>query len=435
VNPLASFGALFFVPQITDRFLDRTSGHLPSSPALKNKNNEGSMSARKNLEIEYLRGAAVAMTLLSHVNMMLPFHADTLLRIFSVFMPWTGVDLFFCISGFVVSKAYLDYFDKHRAQGQPGLAAACFWLRRAYRLLPTAWLWILLPLLFSIVFNQSNAFGSWYDNLRSFTAVATFTGNIAHYQSLLGSSPQYWSLALEEQFYFVFPFFLLFITSPRWRVIVLFALIALQFGVDRNPFGHPMSILTYFRLDAMLWGILLCLFTRTRLYRQIEPRELGQSSTRSMFCTLFLLYMLGAVAIQLIAMPIAVGMVALVAVLIVWLASYEKGYIYCPAFIRGFMQWAGSRSYGLYVIHVFTNHLSTEIWTRVAASQGVPLDGRFTLELLATSLVLLVVLSELNYRFIETPLRQRGAEIARRKLSHEAPAVTAGATAEPLPVK
>jgi peptidoglycan/LPS O-acetylase OafA/YrhL len=87
------------------------------------------------------------------------------------------------------------------------------------------------------------------------------------------------------------------------------------------------------------------------------------------------------------------------------------------------------------VIHVFTNHLSTEIWTRVAASQGVPLDGRFTLELLATSLVLLVVLSELNYRFIETPLRQRGAEIARRKLSHETPAVTAGATAEPLPVK
>ncbi|MHB2061213.1 acyltransferase family protein [Pseudomonas fluorescens] len=395
------------------------------------------MSSRKNLEIEYLRGAAVAMTLLSHVNMLLPFHVDVLLRIFSIFMPWTGVDLFFCISGFVVSKAYLDYFDKHRAQGQFGLAAACFWLRRAYRLLPTAWLWILIPLIFSIAFNQSNIFGSWFDNLRSFTAVATFSGNLANqYNSLLGPSPQYWSLALEEQFYFVFPFFLLFITAPRWRVIALFALIALQFGLDRNPFGNPASsMLSSFRLDAMLWGILLCLFTRTRLYQQIEPVGLGQGMLKPLLCTLFLLYMLGAIATQLIAMPIAVGLIAIVAVLIVWLASYQKGYIYCPAVLRGFMQWLGSRSYGLYVIHVFANHLSTEIWTRVAASQDVPLDGRFTLELLLTSVGLLLVLSELNYRFIETPLRLRGAEIARRKLNQEAAPEPAEADVARLPAK
>lgn len=395
------------------------------------------MSSRKNLEIEYLRGAAVAMTLLSHVNMLLPFHVDVLLRIFSIFMPWTGVDLFFCISGFVVSKAYLDYFDKHRAQGQFGLAAACFWLRRAYRLLPTAWLWILIPLIFSIAFNQSNIFGSWFDNLRSFTAVATFSGNLANqYNSLLGPSPQYWSLALEEQFYFVFPFFLLFITAPRWRVIALFALIALQFGLDRNPFGDPASsMLSSFRLDAMLWGILLCLFTRTRLYQQIEPVGLGQGMLKPLLCTLFLLYMLGAIATQLIAMPIAVGLIAIVAVLIVWLASYQKGYIYCPAVLRGFMQWLGSRSYGLYVIHVFANHLSTEIWTRIAASQDVPLDGRFTLELLLTSVGLLLVLSELNYRFIETPLRLRGAEIARRKLNQEAAPEPAEADVARLPAK
>ncbi|MCY0111832.1 acyltransferase [Pseudomonas monsensis] len=395
------------------------------------------MSSRKNLEIEYLRGAAVAMTLLSHVNMLLPFHVDVLLRIFSIFMPWTGVDLFFCISGFVVSKAYLDYFDKHRAQGQFGLAAACFWLRRAYRLLPTAWLWILIPLIFSIAFNQSNIFGSWFDNLRSFTAVATFSGNLANqYNSLLGPSPQYWSLALEEQFYFVFPFFLLFITAPRWRVIALFALIALQFGLDRNPFGDPASsMLSSFRLDAMLWGILLCLFTRTRLYQQIEPVGLGQGMLKPLLCTLFLLYMLGAIATQLIAVPIAVGLIAIVAVLIVWLASYQKGYIYCPAVLRGFMQWLGSRSYGLYVIHVFANHLSTEIWTRVAASQDVPLDGRFTLELLLTSVGLLLVLSELNYRFIETPLRLRGAEIARRKLNQEAAPERAEADVARLPAK
>lgn len=394
------------------------------------------MSHRKNLEIEYLRGVALAMTLLCHLSLLLPFHADTFLRIFSIFMPWTGVDLFFCISGFVVSKAYLDYFDKHREQGRFGLAAACFWLRRAYRLLPSAWLWILIPLVFSVAFNQSNAFGSWFDNIRSFTAVATFSANLAKHYDLIATSPQYWSLALEEQFYFVFPLFLLFVTVPRWRVIALIALIALQFSLDRNPFGTPVSrMLSDFRLDAMLWGILLCLFTRTRLYKEIEPHGLGQGVLKPLLCTLFLLYMLGAVAIQLIALPIAVGMVAIVSVIIVWLASYQKGYIYCPVPLRGLMQWLGSRSYALYVIHMFANHLSTEIWTRIAASRGVPLDSSFTLELLVTSIGMLLVLSELNYRFVETPLRQRGAEIAQRKLRHEtvpAPVVT---DAEPLPVK
>ena len=165
------------------------------------------MSSSKNWEIEYLRGVAILMTLVTHVNLLLPFHADFLDKVFNVYSPWSGVDLFFCISGFVVSKSYLDYFDKHRAQGNFGIAAVSFWIRRAYRLLPTAWLWILIPLVFSIFFNQSNAFDSWYNNLRSFAAVATFSGNLANqFGVLLGPNSVYWSLALEEQFYFVFPF-------------------------------------------------------------------------------------------------------------------------------------------------------------------------------------------------------------------------------------
>jgi hypothetical protein len=48
---------------------------------------------------------------------------------------------------------------------------------------------------------------------------------------------------------------------------------------------------------------------------------------------------------------------------------------------------------------------------------------------------LLVLLSELNYRFIETPLRLRGAEIARRKLNQEASPLPATVDVEPLPTK
>jgi len=377
------------------------------------------MSTRKNKEIEYLRGAAILMTVLTHLPQLLPFHDSSLLSLFNVYSPWTGVDLFFCISGYVVSKAYLDYFDSHREQNRFGLAATSFWIRRAYRLLPTAWLWVLIPLAFSIFFNESNAFQSWFYNLRSFTAVATFTGNLANqYGLLLGPNSVYWSLALEEQFYLIFPLFLLLVTSARWRVIILLALIALQFGFDRNGFAAPPAPMLFsFRLDAMMWGIVLCLFSRTSLYKDIEPVALGASIFKRLATTLFLLYLLGAIAGQMIAVPIAVGLVAMTAVVIVWLASYQKGYIYCPSVFQSLFEWLGSRSYALYVVHIFAYHLSTEIWTRIASTGGATLGAGHTIELLLTALLIMVVCSELNYRFVETPLRRRGAEIARRRMA------------------
>lgn len=377
------------------------------------------MSLTKNIEIEYLRGIAIVMTVLTHSSQLLPFHSEFFVKLFNVYSPWTGVDLFFCISGFVVSKAYLDYFDKNRVEGRYGLAAASFWIRRAYRLLPTAWLWVLIPLAFSILYNQSNAFGSWFDNLRSFTAVATFTGNLANqYGLLLGPNSVYWSLGLEEQFYFIFPLFLLLVTSNRWRVISLLAMIAIQFGLDRNAFAAPPAgMLSSFRVDAMMWGILLCLFTRTSLYRELEPTALGAGTIKRLIVTAFLVYMLGAIAAQMIATPIAVGLIAMTAVIIVWLASYQKGYIYCPGVLSKMLQWFGSRSYALYVIHMFAYHLSTEIWSRVATERGLTLAQGFTTELVATSILIMLVLSELNFRYVETPLRRKGAEIARRKMA------------------
>lgn len=376
------------------------------------------MSSGKNLEIEYLRAIAVGMTLLSHLPVLLPFHQSTLLSVFRVYMPWTGVDLFFCISGYVVSKSYLDFFDRHREQGSFAIAAQSFWLRRLYRLLPTAWLWIFIPLVLSVVFNRTGIFGTWYDNLRSFAAVATFSGNLANqYGNILGPNSVYWSLALEEQFYFLFPLFLLLVTARRSRMIVLLVLIALQFGIDRNPFASPISAMfTSFRLDGMMWGVILGLLSRSPLLRQFEPVFLGRSLAWRMGVTLLLLYLLGAIAGQMIAMPIAVGLIAVVSLLLVWIASYQKGYLFCPPILSGALAWLGSRSYALYVIHVCAYHFSQELWHRYADAHGVVLDRSFTLELLLTALLFMLIACEFNYRFIEEPLRRKGAEIARRRL-------------------
>ena len=356
------------------------------------------MSSKKNLEIEYLRAVAIGMTMLSHLPSLLPEHHQLFFSLFTVFMPWTGVDLFFCISGYVVCRAYLNIFDEQREQGRFWIAAKAFWIRRIYRLLPTAWLWVLIPLVLSIAFNSSGIFGSWYANLRSITAVVTFSGNIANqFGAILGPNSVYWSLALEEQFYFIFPLFLLFVPSTKWRVASLFALIALQFGFDRNMLGDASAAFaSSIRLDAMMWGVLICIFSRSEMYRQFEPTLLKGSSLPALVVTLLLIYLLGAIAGQMVALPIAVGLIAIVSAILVFLASFNAGYIYCPSWLSGVLQWLGARSYGIYVIHFPAYRLSHEIWSRHAAANGVGVDTGYTLQLVVTAFVLIAVLSEAN---------------------------------------
>ncbi|UVE17947.1 acyltransferase [Pseudomonas sp. LS44] len=391
------------------------------------------MAATKNMEIEYLRAVAIGLTLLSHLPNLLPFHQELLNSLFRIYMPWTGVDLFFCISGYVVSKAYLDSFDQHRQQGRFWLAAQSFWIRRIYRLLPTAWLWVLIPLVLSICFNESKAFGTWYENLQSITAVITFSGNLANqYNMILGPNSVYWSLALEEQFYFIFPLFLLLVTTVRWRVAILLLLIAVQFCFDRNPFANSVTAMAAsFRLDAMMWGILICLFSRTATYRQFEPVFLSNSPLKVLGLNLLLLYMLGAISAQMMAAPIAVGLIAMVSAMLVFMASFNSGYIMSVPLVSPALEWLGSRSYGIYVIHFPAYRISQEIWHRYAQNNNIGFNGGLTMELLLTAAFFIIVLSELNYRLIEQPLRKKGAEIARRRLRQE-PGEVQAETIQPL---
>lgn len=380
------------------------------------------MSASKsniNYEIEFLRGLAVLLTLFSHLPILLPFHNQQIANFFSIAMPWSGCDLFFCISGFVVSKAYIDYFERNHKADTFWLAAQAFWVRRAFRLIPTAWFWVAAGLFSSIFFNQTGVFGTWFENLRSATAIMTFSGNLANQSGLLlHPNDIYWSLALEEQFYLLFPLFL-FWCPNRWRWRALLALIALQFMLDRNPFGTHFSGMAWsFRLDAIMWGVLIYALSTHRYYRQLEPTFIKDHPGMRWFVFIVLSYLLVAIPAQLIAMPIAVGLIALISAIIVFLASFDENYLPKIPFITPALIWLGARSYGTYILHIFAYRLSFEIWSRHAALHHRILDGRYTLRLTLTAAILIIILAQLNYQFIESPWRRRGISIARSRLSN-----------------
>ena len=121
---------------------------------------------------------------------------------------WPGVDLFFAVSGFVIGRVLLPTLD--------GVAAADatvpllrFWCRRAWRLLPSALLWLALPLIPALVFDRSGAFHTFRADAAMALAAAIDLANI-HLAEWFGRGDTglafpYWSLSLEEQFYLVLP--------------------------------------------------------------------------------------------------------------------------------------------------------------------------------------------------------------------------------------
>ena len=73
------------------------------------------MRPKINNEIEHLRALSIILVLISHYSFMFPFILEKFPTFIQKASFGVGVDLFFCISGYVVSKAYIDYFDKNNS--------------------------------------------------------------------------------------------------------------------------------------------------------------------------------------------------------------------------------------------------------------------------------------------------------------------------------
>ena len=177
-----------------------------------------------------------------------------------------GVDVFFVISGYLITTLIIS----EMAEGK--FSIVNFYERRARRIIPAlffvmtsclpfAWLW-LLP-------------GDLKDFGQSLVAVSTFSSNILFWREggYFGTAAELkpllhtWSLAIEEQYYMLFPIFLML----TWRfgikwILILLSIVFLislgfaQWGVYISPTG------TFFLLPTRGWEILVGVFTAFYLY-------------------------------------------------------------------------------------------------------------------------------------------------------------------------
>ena len=366
---------------------------------------------KKIEDIEILRAFGIIFVVLHHMNGSLtakdlPLWHD----FFRYFSGGVGVDLFFAVSGFVISRSIYRQFTQTRDRKVLFRNAVIFWIRRGWRLLPSAWLWLLLILLMSIFFNESEVFGSVEANLRATLAGALNFANVRFANTFgvapYGASFVYWSLSLEEQFYFGLP--LVLMMFGKKAALILIPIILWQLGAQRD------LLMMVTRTDGLLMGVLIGIWSQKESYYTWEPAFLSRHRlVGGAFVFLLFLALTTVTSREFSGIPYSNSIVSLLSALIVLLASYNKGYLQLSGIIKKGLIWIGSRSYGLYLIHIPSFYIARECWHRLQL--GTPNELGFNMAIyFIFTFSLLLCLCELNYRWIELPLRNKGVGIVQK---------------------
>ena len=372
-------------------------------------------TSSRNLDIEVLRAVAVLMVLLDHCEMLIPWNGSVVRYVHGVTSLWGGVDVFFAISGFVITSLLLR---TNRQQGFVQFSIP-FWLRRIFRIWPSAIFWVVAVLVASLLVNRSGAFGTNIaGNFFDVIAVLVQMANLHTYDCVIavtsgncGINTVYWSLSLEEQFYLVFPIMFFFLSRRRLKA-VLITLILVQFFLPRPP----NSLLWELRTDALAWGVLIALCQNGLTHQLLEPRFLTGFG-RGMMAVLLLAGIIASLGTNQVIW-FQVGPIGILSAMLVWIASYNKGYICRPGWLRRRLLWVGSRSYAIYLIHPFAFRGVREVFFRLYP--GRTFDDHFLLRFVVFGLLSTFVLADINFRLLEKPLRRYGKmiadEIAERKV-------------------
>ena len=362
-------------------------------------------------EIQALRAIAVILVVFFHTRFDLTgAQHPSLGTLFSYLGGDAGVDLFFVISGFVIARGLVPSLQATTCATQRKRELLVFWLKRAFRLLPSAWFWLAFTLACALFFNDGGTFGHFraaYEGaIAAVFNVANFRFMECFGQFECGPTFVYWSLSLEEQFYLALP--ILVLLSRHFLVPVLLILLLSQLP-------ESTSVSPMFRFGGLILGVLLAIFSRSPSYRWVEP--IGLHGHRWIALSLFMLLLLTLSTVlgsemKVVGGPLKYDLVALPAALLVLLASYDRGYLLPPGLLRTLLVWIGERSYALYLIHIPAYYLSREMLLGSSLAGDTQTQQWINHGLLSVALMLL--LSEFSYRLIEMPWLRRGHQLIAR---------------------
>lgn len=347
------------------------------------------MNSYKRLrELDFLRGLAIILVLIRHSKIWYPFQN----------MGWIGVDLFFVLSGFLVSGLIFKEYQKYGS-----VDVKRFLIRRGFKIYPMFYL-TALPYLALIYLKDGSI-----DYLALLGDLTFFQNYVSEWAYLYSAG---WSLAVEEHFYFGLAFALHFFHSTstfkqstqsrKWfdyvvRTIVYIFVICFLLRVLSNYIYPDMFAknfsMTHLRIDSLMSGVLLSYL----YYFKKEKLQQFYFKNRKM---LFLIAFLGLVWTPFFN-PIpsffvkTFGFTFLYISFSIILLSflYEKRineYLdrYFSRRVVNAMSEIGLASYSIYVIHLLVNKLMPYFYTVI----GIEIHNIFNVFIFNTISVLLGII-------------------------------------------
>lgn len=268
-----------------------------------------------------------------------------------------GVDLFFVLSGFLITSLLLAEFSERGA-----IDFRRFYIRRALRLLPALFAMVAITLVY-VAIVEPDKMGS---ALRDARAIVFYYFNyrraidiIQPVRDTYDWFGHLWSLSVEEQFYIVWPLVLLLALrarSPLWLGLILLG------GLVGPAIGRIVlweegpSLWLYFRtelrFDNLMWGVLgAWLLWTGRIQESAVWRHAGVAMALVATAVFFVvsyfpvvyngfLYMGGYTLVGLVSMVMILSAATAPPQLLRWLLELP------------FMRWTGKISYGLYIWHI-----------------------------------------------------------------------------------
>jgi len=320
-----------------------------------------------------------------------------------------GVDIFFVLSGFLITDLLVTRYDTFGR-----LDLRDFWTRRARRLLPAlAVMLVVVTAAASVIEPDQEA------SLRpALLAAVTYTSNwyqILHHVSYFDAFRQLtapapldhlWSLAIEEQFYLLWPlllWFLLFrLNGRRSRVTVILlaaAASALIMALQYTPGGDPSAV--YYGTDthasALLIGAALALAYPLASLGSLSPAQTKRLDAAGGAGLAVLAWAIGHFSGNDPAVyPVGLILAALAAAGLV-AAAAGNGVIAVITSLPP-LRWVGVRSYGMYLWH----------WPVIALAAALAGSGPTSAWVWVIETGVTIALAAASWRFIETPILRNG---------------------------
>ena len=307
---------------------------------------------------------------------------------------FVGVDVFFVISGYLITTIIIS----EMAEGK--FSIVNFYERRARRILPA--------LFFVIIASFPLFYFSYYGNyfteyVKSIAATATFTSNIffwlnSNYFSL-GSEIKpllhTWSLAVEEQYYILFPIFLMFTwrLGIKWVLILLSIVFFISLGVAQlGAYNSPNA--AFFLLPTRGWELLVGVFAAFYLKQNMYLKSLFLNQILSLLG-------LGMIVYSIIAFdestpfPSLYALIPTIGTGLIILSSTKQTVVHSLLGSK-VLVGLGLISYSAYLWHQPL---------LAALAFNMPFEERYFYKILV--ILITLALAYLSYKFIEGPFRNK----------------------------